>query len=582
MEKRINQPIEIGVYSRMTTFDRHANLRILRINPRNGATMKFTSRAGLVALAALLTATALSAPARAGVAIPSDVPNLGLYFVDNFQLGSMPSQIFGVGNQDDSSSFLMCKSDTDPYCVKASRIFANIDLDICKAATVTSCIETVWAVDPSGKKIEGSVSKVVQDNSNQYVSENTVNKLPGSHGLGALWTFPGVTNSSGGNEFFVAVQDRFNGEKNSGDPVSSAKYWQDSFVAGIVPIKEISGTYGVLAANDAQHGNQAWGSQPDGNINTPDGSPCVVTDRTYCAAKALFPADYRFGMTLRLGSKPTGWFSGRLGFPAITTSDTVNGENISIEATPLLVPSLDFTVPNAQIPSAAKKIAFDGTQWGRGGTKNWQIVGEQSDPRMMDMLTAFTPAFENKSTGTDSIWSFKTMIGDNSRDAIYKCSNGLNSFGGLVTSNALTYSDGAPAFDPQSGEMTYKVASPHFREDGTIARGSYDLAVRSSVVRCLYGFSSAPVKATISIQSEDGNEQVATTVVSEKDGWLYLSAKGFTFSSPTIAVKFTQDAAVNPAPKVSAQKSTITCVKGKSSKKVTAIKPSCPAGFKIK
>ena len=549
--------------------------------------MKLTARTGLVALAALLLTTALSAPARAGLAIPSDVPDLGLYFVDNFQLGSMPSQLFGKGaDQNDSTSYLMCKSDTDEYCVKATGIFANIDLDICKPTSQTSCIADVWAIDPSGKKIQGTVSKVVQDNPAQYVEENVAAGLPASHGLGAMWNFPGVKNSSGGSDFFVAVQDRLNGEKKSGDLVSATKYKDENFVAGIIPVNEISGAYGVLHASDAQHGNGAWGSSPDGPANGPDGSPCLVTDRTYCATKALFPDGYRFGMNLKLGSKPTGWFSGRLGLPSITTADSGSGESISIEANPLLVPTLDFTVPNSQIPDAAKKIAFNGTQWGRGGTKNWQIVGEQSDPHMMDLLTAFTPAFGNKATSTNSIWSFKTMIGDESRNAIYKCNNGATAFGGLVTSNALTYSDGAPAFDPQTGEMSYKVASPHYREDASIARGSYDLAVRSSVVRCLYKFTTAPISATISIQSEDGENQVATTVVNEKDGWLYLSANGFTFSSPTIAVKFTQDATAKPAAtatsKVTSQKSTITCTRGKSSKKVTAVKPICPAGFKLK
>ena len=547
--------------------------------------MKLRARTTLVLGTSLLVLAALTVPAQAGVAIPSDVPNLGLYFVDNFQLGSMPSQIFGKGaDQNDSTAFLMCKSNTDDYCMKASGIFANINLDICNERSQTSCIANVWAIDPNGKKIPGTVSKIVQDLPDQYVEENVAAGLPASHGLGAMWNFPGVKTASGGSDFFVAVQDRFNGEKKSGEPVSATKYQDENFVAGIVPVNEIAGSYGVLHANDAQHGNGAWGSSPDGPANGPDGSPCLVTDRSYCATKALFPEGFRFGMTLKLGSKPTGWFSGRLGLPAITTADSSTGESISIEASPLMVPTLDFTVPNAQIPDAAKKIAFNGTQWGRGGTKNWQIVGEQSDPHMMDLLTAFTPAFGNKATSTNSIWSFKTMIGDNSRDAIYRCSSGLSSFGGLVTSNALTYSDGAPAFDKSTGELQYKVASPHFQEDGTIARGSYDLAIRSSVVRCLYGFTSAPVRATISIQSEDGENQVATTVVNEKDGWLYLSAKGFTFSSPTIAVKFTQEAGTPITKPITAptKQLTINCVKGKVSKKVTAVKPICPAGFKLK
>ena len=84
---------------------------------------------------------------------------------------------------------------------------------------------------------------------------------------------------------------------------------------------------------------------------------------------------------------------------------------------------------------------------------------------------------------------------------------------------------------------------------------------------------------------------MATEIIGEKNGWLYLSAGGFTYSSPTIKVKLEQDApppAPEPTPTPSASAKpvakavTITCVKGKTSKKVTAVKPKCPAGFKKK
>jgi hypothetical protein len=65
--------------------------------------------------------------------------------------------------------------------------------------------------------------------------------------------------------------------------------------------------------------------------------------------------------------------------------------------------------------------------------------------------------------------------------------------------------------------------------------------------------------------------------VSQKDEWIHLGAYGFGFSSPTLKVKFTQAAAP-----VVAKKTTITCVKGKTTKKVTAVKPTCPTGFKKK
>jgi hypothetical protein len=68
---------------------------------------------------------------------------------------------------------------------------------------------------------------------------------------------------------------------------------------------------------------------------------------------------------------------------------------------------------------------------------------------------------------------------------------------------------------------------------------------------------------------------VATTVVNEKNGFFRMGAYGFGFSSPTIKMKITQAG-------TSGSKKTITCVKGKTSKKVTAVKPVCPTGFKKK
>jgi hypothetical protein len=105
----------------------------------------------------------------------------------------------------------------------------------------------------------------------------------------------------------------------------------------------------------------------------------------------------------------------------------------------------------------------------------------------------------------------------------------------------------------------------------------------SSVARCIYKFTSAPISATVSITSENGEANTATTLISEKNGWLKLGAYGFTFSSPTVKVKLTQEKAVPIATAtVPTKKSSITCVKGKTSKKVTAINPKCPTGYKKK
>ena len=136
--------------------------------------------------------------------------------------------------------------------------------------------------------------------------------------------------------------------------------------------------------------------------------------------------------------------------------------------------------------------------------------------------------------------------------------------------------------------------SSFFLSNGSVFKGNYDLVMRSDVARCVYKFSSAPVSATVEIISEDGSPQIATTTVGEKDGWIYLSASGFTYSSPTLKVKLVQskvEVPVEPAPtalapaaspQVAAAKKSITCMKGKTVKKVTAVNPKCPVGYKKK
>ena len=160
---------------------------------------------------------------------------------------------------------------------------------------------------------------------------------------------------------------------------------------------------------------------------------------------------------------------------------------------------------------------------------------------------------------------------------VTQCLRQTNSLAGVVTTNATMYLDGPPTYIPSQGTLDYKVASTHFEPDGkTVFKGTYDLVMSSKVARCIYGFTAAPINATISVTSESGEPNIATTIVSEKNGWLSLGAYNFTFSNPTVTVKLTQ-VAVAPA-KTTPKK--ITCVKGKTTKVVTTA--ACPAGYKKK
>ena len=151
---------------------------------------------------------------------------------------------------------------------------------------------------------------------------------------------------------------------------------------------------------------------------------------------------------------------------------------------------------------------------------------------------------------------------------------------GLVTTNAMMYSGEAPNFD--QGFVSYRVAGLHKGPIDEIWRGTYDLVMRSDSARCLYKFSTAPVSATIQVVNSVGENQVSTTALTEKNGWLRLGAYNFTFSSPTIKVKLTQEVQKTPIAPPNLKQSTIKCVKGKQIKNITSVKPVCPKGFKKK
>jgi hypothetical protein len=368
-----------------------------------------------------------------------------------------------------------------------------------------------------------------------------------------------------------------------------------------MPIEELNGPYQLITAG----GPNCRSICGPGTRYASDGSPCASTEVNYCEAIRQFPSNFRFGVTIRIADKTQGWFHGRLFLPEISTAPWKTGSEISIEAEPVKVPSLDFSVPNSEIPQEIRSYVFSDRIFGHMGLANTgiKIVTKLSDPSALELVSRFVPAYKNKATTTETYWSFQTLLYDNS-NLVKQCTDKSGDFAGIVTTNALAYSGGPPTFDADNATLSYKVASPHYEANGNEAIGTYDLLVRSDVARCIYGFSTAPIKAEISITNQTGVQRIETTSFSERDGWLSLSANGFGYSSPVINVKLYQDskiAEVNPSSspvpiEISApqkkdeptsknklnRKSSIICQKGKLTKKVSAVNPKCPAGYKKK
>jgi hypothetical protein len=224
-----------------------------------------------------------------------------------------------------------------------------------------------------------------------------------------------------------------------------------------------------------------------------------------------------------------------------------------------------------------------------GNLRNVQFKPLSFGDEVIELVKTFSQAASDKSVAVPSAWNIRSLTSVEMSKA-NGCFNTGIGIKGVVTTNSTTYSEGPPRFI--DGTLNYKVASTHFNPDGTEFKGTYNLVMRSDVARCLYKFSKAPLSASIQVVSDNGQTSVATTIFGEKNGWVELAAYNFGFSAPTVSVKLTQEPEVvvaptpTPTPTASAnpvvKKVTITCIKGKTSKKVTAVKPKCPTGYKKK
>jgi hypothetical protein len=137
-----------------------------------------------------------------------------------------------------------------------------------------------------------------------------------------------------------------------------------------------------------------------------------------------------------------------------------------------------------------------------------------------------------------------------------------------------------PVWISSSKTLTWTVAAPHFAVGGsTINKGFYKALIPVADAALLWGLTNPNDAATalqISVTSDGSSSSVATSSISVKGGNIIVSSTNFNFSKPTFKLS------KNPKYKPSAlkKKTTIRCVRGKVVKRITAVKPMCPAGFK--
>lgn len=522
--------------------------------------------------------------------------------IDKSKLASGP----GVPQTDPT-----CSSTSDEKCDFSNFSF-TAQIPVCQMATDQNCIESIGAIDEKSEDHVGAFQSYYPAKAqNQFVG-NPAWKLP-SGVSGSLFRIPGA-NGVTGNTYYVSVVLSGYGNKNQ-NPIITL----DGFTASITPVqiqdlttqheynkrwcKSPSGTCddGWNLIDPGQNGKLNWGIA--GGMGNDGIHSCEATSSVdkSCAQKQAFPTGFKFYIKARFTLPPTGWLHGRLDDPTITLIESGGVTQLTVQAAPVVVPLIYKNYLWAQMPAALQDLydpktgnykylktgdnsGVGRTEWSDDPLKRAITVKPRPyDQSAIAHLAAWLPWVENTATAIPHYWSLHSLSAQELVGANPCFTNPLQ-LNGIVTTNATSYAPGPPVYDKDQGDLNYQVAAPHFAKRDVLFKGLYDLVMRANVARCVYGFSNAPIKASVSVISASGAPQVATTVVGEKDGWLHLSARGFEFSAPTVKVNLSQEAeapAIMTTPqKVTPKKISITCQKGKVSKTISGSAPKCPTGYK--
>jgi hypothetical protein len=490
---------------------------------------------------------------------------------------------------------LWCSGWDDPSCSVYDNLFADLILSPCLNEADRACLDGMEAKNSSGalEKLtlygEATSQKIPRY---QFKSGTNLVDIPAGGGL-SIWK-SSEKNADGSDRLYAAhILLRYIATSSRQSGEAADKIVLSDFKGQIYP------------------------------VTLKSGSTCTeFAIGTQCINSANFVGNEKLAVTLRMNKDLTGWIFGRMQNSefAVTSLDS-SYNKIRIGGDVTLVPELaakvaksdiskdpklekylrDFFTngrPGVSVPNPGSGSFNDGSIGGYQSTSYEGFLAAQTTTRLIsvnfdkfalfsafeDQLKPFSPPASNNGRNilreTNSIfWNFgaNTYVGSN------KCSADKTKLHGLVVTNASIFENGPPEF--KDGSLNYRVAGVHNNLDGSEFKGRYTYIVRSDTARCYYGFSNAPIEARVEVLSSNNTTQVASVLVSEKDGFIKLQADNFTFSTPTIKVKFSQDSAqptASPAKAASKKSSTITCMKGKTSKKITGVNPKCPAGYKKK
>ena len=573
--------------------------------------MRILSLLSIAGLALSLISTAVAAPDEQWVKTgpPNNEPSWGILMAEDTGTQAPIAELISVkaenyeGQGGKVVAVKACKDFTEAECPRDQFQRYTTPLNLCLSEKDGNCVEEVIAKDSSGAKLEVNfLRNFPEENKYDFVGEPLANLPDG--GTTFLVDIPAAKHD-GGTTYLASVV--INGDREVKNPKFRTSYFNAQlFAVSLVKGNFMMSTPGLDASVYTEYRNTNRSGDLQCSIQ------CSSTEK---AVGYALPLNFTFGFKLRLSAEVNGWLNGRVSnVESAISKDSAGRQIVEVTGKPVIVPVIFGWASNATAPANLlafynamdPKRAHSGNGFGKCLDPNrtsttpgpcnpiyWEstLRNPGKDLESLKEIALWLPVLKDKAVAAPTMW----LISSLGQQFNNGCAATTDRVSGIVTTNATGYVSGPPEFNKDDQTLDYKVIAAHNLADGTEFKGTYDLTIDADFARCIYGFTKAPIGATVSIVSADGQSQVATVIVSQKDKWIHLGAYGFTFSSPTLKVKFTQAAepVVTPTPTPSAspsaivkplvaKKTVIVCMKGKVVKKITAVNPKCPAGYKKK
>ncbi|CAB4657382.1 unannotated protein [freshwater metagenome] len=454
-----------------------------------------------------------------------------------------------------------CADFKDAECSKYPRFTYNIYLPPCSVAITDDCITAITATKSDGTVVPGKLTGTKPNYSTPAFKGDPAFNMPDGW-YPSMWSFDGIKHPGGDGFLLRASLLSFQNKRSIGVITPQLRVSVSAVTWNPV---DISGNW----SKETNGVSRDTGLMSAGGASSPTCNFFLAVKE--CATAWSLPSDVRFKVELKTRAKVSGWVNGRLSDPKVEVTPNGTGQAFAIEAAPMQVPifamykkfteySKEFQDFNQRVGGGAGRIMFP--------ESNWRSVYSGSGREPFDKISAFhalntydqqaftefqyfLAASDNKAVATKNLWHFESnrLFYQDGDLKLNDCSRDLTGLAGFVSTNSTMFMATPPKFNTATQSLDYQVAAPHFDRNGKENIGRYNLVIDSNVARCLYKFSTAPIQASVTVINADGTQQISTSTINEKNGWLYLSVNGYTYSAPTLKVKLSQEA---PTPTPSA------------------------------